>query len=196
MATNNNAFRTLVRSDTDLAGMMAYASYKKHKLDYCNKKISKNIELTEDDIKNFNDGITHELLMHFLEISSIKITIILDKFLKNKRDVLLSSLYNESLSILNEQKNHNENTLRSQVELQTEIKEIISNLLAQHKAQGNTVSSKVFWIGVAQNIIANVIWLLIVFLILFSLTDNTREDVYKQAQKIFLNKELPDNTKK
>ncbi|MVM34453.1 hypothetical protein GO755_30765 [Spirosoma sp. HMF4905] len=176
--------------------MIAYSAYKQNKLEFYDKILKQKGKITEDDMRNFKDTLTPQSYRNFRNTANKRLAIITEKMVNEKKENLFNGFHKDLIVTL---KNHLVVTnimANQQKGTLINFENSINTLISDYNMKSNSFNGKQFFIGLAQNIIANLIWLLIVFLIWFSLTANTREDVYKQAQKIFLNKELPDSTKK
>lgn len=192
----SDVYKTLVKNEDDVLGMITYAIYKKHKVEYHEKLILRKGKITDADIKNFHNSLTDNSFINYHNSATGKLAQLTEEVLNTHRAKLIEDTQKNIVEVINKQKLDFDSMLSLQRTTLSNLEIKVNDLINDHKIQNNNFSWKVFGIGIIQNVIASLIWLIIIFLIVVSFVDEEKkESIVKQGQKIFLGKEMPDSTK-
>lgn len=184
----NDIFTKLIEHDEDLIGMIAYANYKFDKLDYCKKISSTKGTITQKDIIAFYETNSEKRSAERRNKANVMLLNFLEKAFLAKREVLLNESFGNLLGDL--QVRHD--SLSSQL---GDIHVALTNQEAIEEKAKDKFWSKNFGIGILQNFLASLLWLVIVFFIVQGYAKSNNKPAAEVAKEIILGEQVSPSSK-
>ncbi|MBB1149865.1 hypothetical protein H4K35_06910 [Myroides sp. NP-2] len=95
MRNYNHIYKKLVNSDTDLIGHIAYSLYKRSKIDYIEKNKENGQNLSDEDLKHFNEISSSE---SYIDGYKLKSNLILQSFINTILEEEIKTIKNETVN--------------------------------------------------------------------------------------------------